>query len=94
MEVSGQLHDPAALPQEKQPLVPTRQEAGWAPQPVWTKNQDKIFPTNLSVKSFISFGNDKTYRQTKTRPSLYAISSQPLTKERIINTTYFLLTVN
>jgi hypothetical protein len=33
----GQLHDLAALPQEKEPPVPTGQEeAGWAPEPVWT----------------------------------------------------------
>jgi hypothetical protein len=31
MEVSGQLHGPAALPS-----VPTGQEAGWAPEPIWT----------------------------------------------------------
>jgi hypothetical protein len=30
MEVSGQLHAPAALPPGKEPLVTTRQEAGWA----------------------------------------------------------------
>jgi hypothetical protein len=29
MEVSGQLHDPAALPPEKEPLVPTGYEAGY-----------------------------------------------------------------
>jgi len=31
MEVSGQLHVPAALLP-----VPTGEEAGWAPEPVWT----------------------------------------------------------
>jgi hypothetical protein len=36
MEVSGQLHVPAALPLGKEPTVPTGQEAGWAPEPVWT----------------------------------------------------------
>jgi hypothetical protein len=30
---SGQLHNPAALPLGKQPLVPTAWEVGWAP--VW-----------------------------------------------------------
>jgi hypothetical protein len=29
MEVSGQLHAPAALPPGKKPPVPTEQEAGW-----------------------------------------------------------------
>jgi hypothetical protein len=34
MEVSGHLHDPAALPPGKEPLVPIAQEAEWAPEPV------------------------------------------------------------
>jgi hypothetical protein len=33
MEVSGQLHDPAALHPEKETPVPT----GWALEPVWTR---------------------------------------------------------
>jgi hypothetical protein len=37
MEVSGQLHAPAALPPGKEPLVPIRYEAGWAPEPFWTR---------------------------------------------------------
>jgi hypothetical protein len=36
MEVSGQIHAPAALPPGKEPLVTTGKEAGWAPDPVWT----------------------------------------------------------
>jgi len=35
MGVGGQRHAPAALPPGKDPL-PTVQEAGWAPGPVWT----------------------------------------------------------
>jgi hypothetical protein len=36
--VSGQRHAPAALlPPGKGPPVPTGQEAGWAPEPVWTQ---------------------------------------------------------
>jgi hypothetical protein len=38
MGVSGQRHAPAALlPPGKGPLVPIAQEAGWAPEPVWTQ---------------------------------------------------------
>jgi len=33
MEVSVQLHAPAALPPGKEPLVPDRSEAGWVPEP-------------------------------------------------------------
>jgi hypothetical protein len=36
LEVSGQLHAPAALPQGKEPSVPIGQEVGWAPEPVLT----------------------------------------------------------
>jgi hypothetical protein len=36
MEVSGQLHAPAALHPRKQPPEPIEQETGWAPEPVWT----------------------------------------------------------
>jgi hypothetical protein len=31
MEMSGQLHAPAALPTGKEPLVPIGKEAEWAP---------------------------------------------------------------
>jgi hypothetical protein len=37
MEVSGQLHVPAALPPRKEPFIPVEQEAGWAPEQVWTR---------------------------------------------------------
>jgi hypothetical protein len=37
MEVSGQLHAPAALPPGKQPPVPTGKEAEWAPEPFLTR---------------------------------------------------------
>jgi len=30
MEVSGWLHTPAVLPPVKEPLVPIREESGWA----------------------------------------------------------------
>jgi hypothetical protein len=44
MGVSGQHHAPAALyPREKDPSVPIVQEAGWAPEPVWTQRlEEKI----------------------------------------------------
>jgi hypothetical protein len=43
MEVSGQLHAPAALVQRKKPAPPTGQEAGSAPQPVWTLRRRQAF---------------------------------------------------
>jgi hypothetical protein len=36
MEVSGELHTPAALPPTKECQVPIVQEAWWAPEVVWT----------------------------------------------------------
>jgi hypothetical protein len=44
MGVSGQHHAPAArLPPGKGPPVPNVQEAGWAPEPVWTQRlEEKI----------------------------------------------------
>jgi hypothetical protein len=42
MGVSGQRHAPAALlPPGKGPQVSIGQEAGWAPEPVWTQRLDK-----------------------------------------------------
>jgi hypothetical protein len=35
MEVSGQLHSPAAIPSRKEHPVRIAQETGWAPEPVW-----------------------------------------------------------
>jgi hypothetical protein len=42
MGVSGQCHAPAALyPGGKGPPVPTGQEAGWAPEPVWKQRLEE-----------------------------------------------------
>jgi hypothetical protein len=42
MGVSGQRHAPAVLlPPGKRALVPIGQEAGWAPEPVWTQRLEE-----------------------------------------------------
>jgi hypothetical protein len=42
MGVSGQRHAPAALyPWGKGPPIPITQEAGWAPEPVWTQGLEE-----------------------------------------------------
>jgi len=38
MVVIDQLHDAAALPPRKDPLVHIGQEAGWVPEPVCSQN--------------------------------------------------------
>jgi len=37
MEGGGQLRVQTALPMEKEVPIPIGQEAGWAPEPVWTR---------------------------------------------------------
>jgi hypothetical protein len=44
MEVSSQLHAPAALPPGTELPVPIEYEAGWAPEPVWTRWWREKFP--------------------------------------------------
>jgi len=58
MGVSGQRHAPAALlPPGKGPPVPVVQEAGWAPEPVWTALEEKSFkryqPAKLQGKCWL-----------------------------------------
>jgi hypothetical protein len=60
MGVSGQHHAPAALyPPEKVPPVPIGQEAGWAPEPVWTQR--------LEEKSSASVGDRTPVAQSVVR---------------------------
>jgi hypothetical protein len=54
MGVSGQRHAPAALlPPGKGPPIPIVQEAGWAPEPVWTQRiEEKSFaPPGIEPRS-------------------------------------------
>jgi hypothetical protein len=36
MEVNNKVQPPADVTPEKEPPIPIGQEAGWAPEPVWT----------------------------------------------------------
>jgi hypothetical protein len=49
--VSGQLHSLAALPPENDPPVPIRLEAGWAPEPVWTRCRREKFPAPAGTRT-------------------------------------------
>jgi hypothetical protein len=60
MGVSGQRHAPAALlPPGKGPPVPIGQEAGWAPETVWTQR--------LEEKSFAPAGERTPIAQPVVR---------------------------
>jgi hypothetical protein len=51
MEVSGQLHVPAALPPGKEPPVSTGYEAGWAPgmvRTLWNGERNLALAENAS----------------------------------------------
>jgi hypothetical protein len=43
MGVSGQRHALAALYSGERPSVPIGEEAGWAPEPVWTERLEEKF---------------------------------------------------
>jgi hypothetical protein len=43
--LSGRIHAPAALSPVKEPPVHIGQEAGWAPEPIWTLWRRKKFST-------------------------------------------------
>jgi hypothetical protein len=60
--VSGQHHAPAAFTPRKDP-VPTVQEAGWAPEPVW------IGAENLASPGF----DPRTFQLVASRYTDYAI---------------------
>jgi hypothetical protein len=64
MGVSGQHHAPAALyPPGKGPPVPTVQEAGWAPEPVWTQRLEEksnnFWGTKLKRNYIWGYANKK-----------------------------------
>jgi hypothetical protein len=70
--VSGQRHAPAALCPGKRPPVPIVQEAGWAPEPVWTQR--------LEEKSFAPAGDRTAIVQSVVRH--YTDWATRLPKER------------
>jgi hypothetical protein len=61
MDVSGELHAPAALPPEKERLVSTGWEPVWAPEPGWTlwKKEHQVSVT-VSIHDSICVCNTGT----------------------------------
>jgi hypothetical protein len=78
MGVSGQHHAPAALyPRGKDPPVPIVQEAGWAPEPVWTQR--------LEEKSFAPAGDQTPIVQPVVRHYTAWANPAPLPTKAILN---------
>jgi len=50
MEVSGELHNPATLPPQKEAPPPTGKEAGWAPELVWMRWHKEKLPTFARIQ--------------------------------------------
>jgi hypothetical protein len=44
MKVCGQLHVPAVSPSGKEPSASIESEAGWVPEPVWTRRKREKIP--------------------------------------------------
>jgi hypothetical protein len=83
MGVSGQRHAPAELlPPGKGPPVPIVQEAGWAPETVWTQRiEEKSFSParDRTPKRFFPPGGP--FPGTKARPGRDADHSPPSSAE-------------
>jgi hypothetical protein len=69
MEVSGQLHAPAALTPGKEPPAPIEQEGRWAPESVWVlwrrekscTKRTKIKGQNKEIKTHFMVTNLQPY---------------------------------
>ena len=68
MEVACQLQTPSTLHTVKQPLIPTEQENGWAPESVWTFWRRQ--------KSLAFAGNQTTNRPTYSSVTITTTLSQ------------------
>jgi hypothetical protein len=85
MEVSGQLH---ALPAGKEPLEPTGQEAGWAPEPFWTKGINQQPPSNFRAAQLVKKFSHVTGPEVSLSPSKLQ-SFHPIRARWIQSTSYF-----
>jgi hypothetical protein len=78
--VSGQRLAPAALYPLERPLVPIGQEAGWAPEPVWTQeDRGRILPHLPGIEPRSPGQARARHYSDWATPSLFVY--QPLLKE-------------
>jgi hypothetical protein len=93
MGVSGQRHAPAALlPPGKGPPVPIGQEAGWAPEPVWTQRlEEKSFaPAGDRTPIARSSSPDTILPELTRLPALYSFTVRKFTAiNPIVSFRYF-----
>jgi hypothetical protein len=77
VEVCGHLHAPAALPPGREPLVPIGWEAGWAPEPFWTRVKRNIpSPRRKSNPRTVSAVlNEFIYRRRSVLSTVHRIRS-------------------
>jgi hypothetical protein len=61
MEMSGQFHAPAALPPGKEPRIHVGYEAGWVPEPFWTRWWREKFPAPAGNRTLESRSSSCCY---------------------------------
>jgi hypothetical protein len=82
MEVSGQLHAPAALPPGKKPLVSIGWEAGWAPEPLSLSIGDKNMDIGLQKFSKLFKINECTFRVSHQAQKLVCLAITSVRKRK------------
>jgi hypothetical protein len=86
MGVSGQHHAPAALyPWGKGPPVPIVQEAGWAPELVWTQRQEEKSSSSVGDRTPVVQSVASHYTDWATAAhNIYSASSANIGNRRIL----------
>jgi len=51
MNLFCQIHTQATLTLQEEPSLPTEQEAGWAPEPVWTFRRREISLASAGIRA-------------------------------------------
>jgi hypothetical protein len=94
VEASGQLHAPADLSSNKEPLVPTKKESRWEMNTSWTPQQN--VPSSRTnnficiLSAFLPCAFSSTWRQDSEVPLMARvnISELKITKHKILTHSY------